>query len=417
MNIWIINPYGNLPGEGWRDYRSTMLATAFNKRGHKVIWWVSNFEHRSKKYRSESWKDINVNDDYHIMLVPSTPYYSHISMARIRHERNYAKNLIKRIYYENNKPDLIILADPSLFYSEIIIRFIRKEKIPLIVDILDLWPELFHIILPDILEPLGKLIFAPLYWKRSWLLRKADGIIGATADYLEIGESKNKTARTDVAYLGIDLESLKIQNNYQYSNPLLQNIIKGENEIWVIYAGTLGKNYDILAIINCSKRIKELNLPIKIFLAGEGELRKFVEHSTKSLDLNNLIYLGILNTADLNYFYRSCDIALSCYVRKSTVSMPVKAFDYLAAGLPIINSLGHDLGKLIIKYNVGLQYVAEDVESMTNAIQKLSENKDLLNTMKKNALELAESFDCSHQSEKVVAMAERIFLEKGIQKN
>ncbi|MBM3349747.1 MAG: hypothetical protein FJY58_08650 [Betaproteobacteria bacterium] len=28
MKTWIVNPYGTLPGEGWRDYRSQMLAQA-----------------------------------------------------------------------------------------------------------------------------------------------------------------------------------------------------------------------------------------------------------------------------------------------------------------------------------------------------------------------------------------------------
>ena len=29
MKIWLINPYGTLPGEGWRDWRFTMLADAW----------------------------------------------------------------------------------------------------------------------------------------------------------------------------------------------------------------------------------------------------------------------------------------------------------------------------------------------------------------------------------------------------
>jgi glycosyltransferase involved in cell wall biosynthesis len=408
MKVWIINPYGNLPDEGWREYRSTLLAREFNKRGHEVIWWVSNFEHRSKKFRSETWKDIHVNDKYLIRLVPSTPYYSHISLARIKHERRYAKKMMEYVHNSKDIPELIILADPSLFYSDLIIGFIRKKNVPFIIDILDLWPELFHIMLPSGFESLGRILFAPLYWKRARLLRKADGIIGATRDYLAVGESESNTKYKDISYLGIDLSSLKDLTNSQFENIELNNYIKGPNDVWVIYAGTLGKNYDISAIISCSQKIEELELPVKIFLAGEGDLRVLVESKIKSERLNNLIYLGKLSARDLTIFYRNCDIALSSYVKKSTVSMPVKAFDYLAAGLPIVNSLDRDLGDLIIRYNVGIQYKAEDPQSMLFAIKRLAEDGKMLTEMKKNALILAETFDSSKQSEKVVVLAERL---------
>jgi hypothetical protein len=49
--IWIVNPYGTLPSEGWRDYRSYMLAKALANRGYQVLWWISDFEHRSKTRR------------------------------------------------------------------------------------------------------------------------------------------------------------------------------------------------------------------------------------------------------------------------------------------------------------------------------------------------------------------------------
>jgi glycosyltransferase involved in cell wall biosynthesis len=408
MKIWIINPYGNLPDEGWREYRSTLIANAFARRNHEVVWWVSNFEHRSKKFRSETWKDIQINDKYVIRLVPSTPYYSHISFARIRHERNYAKNLLKEVLKSKESPDLIILAEPSLFYSDIIIGFIHKRKVPLIIDILDLWPELFHIILPNVIGIFGRIIFAPFYWKRSWLLRQADGIIGATRDYLAVGTSKNKTAFNEVAYLGIDLASVGNMEYHEFSDNHLNEFKKELNEIWIIYAGTLGKNYDIPIIIECSRKLNELKLPIKIFLAGDGELRQFVEESIRSKNLSNLIYLGKLSANDLNLFYKKCDIALSTYVKNSTVSMPVKAFDYFAAGLPVVNSLNRDLGYFIKSYNAGLQYKAENIESMLNAIRYLSENRHILDEMKANALTLGSTFDSASQSDKVVTMAEKL---------
>lgn len=408
MKIWIINPYGNIPGEGWRDYRSTLIANAFNAKGHSVVWWVSNFEHRSKKFRSDGWKDIQVNEKCLIKLVPTTSYSSHISFARIRHERNYANNFRNKVLGSTEKPDLIILGEPALFISDIILDVIHKKKIPFIVDILDLWPELFAILLPNKISFLGELLFAPLYWRRTWLLRKANGIIGATKDYLKVGTSKNKTPFNEVVYLGIDLNEIKKSINNQFENKALETHSKRENDTWVIYAGTLGDNYDIPTVIKCAQQIEDLKLPIKIFLAGDGSLRPLIEHTIKTKKLRNLVYLGKLNINDLNLFYQKCDLALSSYVKNSSVSMPVKAFDSFAAGLPLINSLKRDLGDFVIQHEVGLLYKAEDANDMLRAIRQLSEDKNELSNMKLNALILAKTFDCKLQYEKLVPLVEKV---------
>lgn len=88
--------------------------------------------------------------------------------------------------------------------------------------------------------------------------------------------------------------------------------------------------------------------------------------------------------------------------------MPVKAFDYLNAGLPIINSLGRDLGELIKNHRIGLQYIAEDPESMLQSIRYLAEDKSALNLMKSNVRALASSFYSTDHYEKFVLIAEQI---------
>lgn len=408
MKIWIINPYGNLPGEGWRDYRSTLLANALISKGYVVTWWVSNFEHRSKQFRSESWEEIKVNDNFNIKLVPSTSYESHISIKRVLYERNFAKNLRKKVFEINEKPDLIILAEPALFISDIVLDIVNRFKVPLLVDILDLWPELFNIILPNKLNFLGKFLLAPLYWRRNKLFRAADGIVGATNDYLKVATSVNNTKFRKVVYLGIDLTEKKKDSN-SFFNSL--NLVKDKKELWVIYAGTLGDNYDIKTIIECAKKIETQNLFIKIFIAGDGPLSFFLEEQIELNNLEQIIYLGRMEINDLVFFYSKCDIALSSYVNGSTVSMPVKAFDYLAAGLPLVNSLNRELGDFVNTYKIGLQYQSENFEDMFNCLIYLYENPVELNNMKLNAKELAKRFDVQIQYENYVNLVDELLIK------
>ena len=410
MVVWIINPYGNIPGEGWRDYRSTLIARALAKSGHKVVWWVSNFEHRSKKFRSLSWEDIQVNSNFLIRIVPSTPYSSHISLSRIRYERTFARRMCERAS-ESLPPDVIILAEPAIFISPAIIKLIRCWKTKLVVDILDLWPELFQITLPVVLSGLGKLIFFPLYMRRAALFRRADAIVGATKDYLQVALSIVDKRISEVVYLGVDVRGIQDDMQLLSGNPFtegLGELSKSSQEIWTIYAGTLGNNYDIKTIILAAELLVHQNPLVKILVAGDGPLKAGVLAAIKGKNAKNLIYVGALSAQQLTYLYGFCDIALSTYVAGSTVSMPLKAYDYIAAGLPIINSLNRELGDIIRDKDIGLQYISEDPVSLVGAIQKLAENLKMRKSMSANAKRLALSFNESDQHKKFVDVVEAV---------
>ena len=411
MTIWIFNPYGSLPGEGWRAYRSTMIADAFNKHGHQVVWFTSTFEHRSKNFRSDTWKDIQVNDLYKIVLVPSSAYKAHISWARIKSERKFAYNLRTHLLANSDKPDLVIIAEPAIFIADILMDITRKKKVKFIVDIIDLWPELFNIILPSSVSASGKLLFAPMYWRRASFIKKAAGLIAVAKDYLEIGKKYNPTPYAEVVYWGVDTKSIMEASAAPYEDKALDKLVKQPGEKWVIYAGTLGDNYDLKTIVHCGSMLEASKLNVRILIAGDGSLREFIETYVQQNQLKKTQYIGRLSANDLNQLYMQCDMALSSYVKRSTVSMSVKTYDYLCAGLPLINSLGRDLGDFVTTKKIGLQYEAENAPAMFEAIRLLSQDDALRNNMRNNALALAHFFDANVQYDKLVTLSKRIVEE------
>jgi glycosyltransferase involved in cell wall biosynthesis len=408
LTVWIINPYGNIPGEGWRDYRSTLIAKALTEAGHKTVWWVSNFEHRSKSFRSPSWEDIEVNPDFMIRVVPSTPYTSHISLSRVRYEKEFARRLCKRAA-EYDHPDIIVLAEPALFVSPFVLKMISHWKTKLVIDILDLWPEIFHIALPGWFSKMGRLIFFPLYMRRAALFRRADAIVAVTKDYLEIAQDIVDNPVSAVIYLGVDVQSIQAGLITDGHLPkVIYERPKAAGEIWAIYAGTLGNNYDIRTILRAVEMLEAKECSITILIAGDGPLKSEVLAAIESNCLKKLIYVGSLSPQVLTRLYAQCDIALSTYVEGSTVSMPLKAYDYMAAGLPIVNSLGRELGTIIRDKQIGIQYIPQNPASLSHAIQRLTEHPEMRNMMSENAKSIALSFDEADQHRKFVGIIERV---------
>lgn len=416
MKIWIINPYGSIPGEDWRTYRTTLIADALVARGHEVVSWISNIQHRSKQKRAEDWKRITVYPGYEIRIVPSSTYQGHISLDRIRYERSFARNMRSKAMSMDENPDVIILGEPALFISDIILPLVRKKRAKLIVDVIDLWPELFHILLPGSVERLGRWLFAPLYYRRKRLFQKSDALMAVCADYLEVAQRANPQIPTALVYLGVDLKEFEETDSVDSETiPVSVDLAvlstippKKEGELWIIYAGTLGEHYDLPNLLRAAQLCQETGLPIRLLIAGEGPLRDRVIADIHSGTLANTYYLGSLPPEELVALYKQCDLAVSSYVRHSTVAMPVKAYDYMAAGLPMINSLGRDLKYLVETREIGLQYRAEDPNDLFGAIQILVEDEALRLRMKKNALDLVKGFDVHIQYPKAVSLVESL---------
>ena len=53
-NVWIVNPFDNLPEEGAKPQRYSLLAAEIARRGHGVVWWSSSFSHSRKARRADT---------------------------------------------------------------------------------------------------------------------------------------------------------------------------------------------------------------------------------------------------------------------------------------------------------------------------------------------------------------------------
>lgn len=393
MTIWIINPYGTLPNTGWREYRTTMIAHACERQGIKVVSWTSNFDHRDKNYKSEKEDSKVIHSPlFETRVINVPPYTSNISFGRIRFEHFFSKRVYEIGKNEEQKPDVIISCEPALFMSYHISKLAKTLQSKLIVDIIDLWPELFSIVLPNSISFLGKVIFSPFYWWRAQFFRKANGLIAVAKNYEKVGSENAPHIPTKTIYWGVDVDTLQsdINNNKTIVPFNLQK--KEPNEFRVIYAGTLGENYDLKTILAAADQLK-YNKNIKFIIAGAGPLEEFIKFFIKNKQLTNTLFVGRLNPDVLTRSYAFCDIALSSYLNNSTVAMPIKAFDHLAAGLPTINSLGRDWGELVENKKVGLNYKPENVSSLVSCIEMLCSDPKLKHSMRLNCLRLAEQFD------------------------
>lgn len=395
LSVWIVNPYGWLPGEGWRDYRSVPLADALMARGHMVRWWVSDIEHRSRTRRSRVDAIPSLPSGAAVEMIETRAYDRNISIGRVRYERSFAAGFAHRSK-AMPAPDVIVLGEPALFFAGPVISFARRHRVPLVVDGIDLWPEMFHLALPRKLRGLGRVLFTPLYRRRDRLIAGAAAVVAVTADYLELLTRRRTPPVSDVVYLGVDRSSFLPPRFDREDGAPLE----------AVYAGNLGDAYDMPVLLAAMERLAAGRRPIRFTLAGAGPWEakvvalaaRFPEH---------VRFLGRVAPEALPAIYARAEIGLATYSAGSTVSMPTKLFDYLAGGLAVIGSMGGEAAKLL-QNGAGQSYQAGSIDDLVSALEAYAGDRASLEQARHYAYAQAQNFDLAAQYERYARIIETV---------
>lgn len=412
MRVWILNPYNPIPGEHWRPGRSALIAAELARRGHQVVWWASGFSHRLKHVRSREWQDQAVSKGFIVRLVPTLSYSCNIGIGRLASELVYAFRVLLRGLREG-APTCIICTDSVQCVGLVGAILTWRHKAKLVLDVQDLWPELFASAMLPSLRPLALRILWPLFFARRVYRRRADGITALSTTYLE-------SALADVPRLASVPHAVVYNGSPagrgNSAQPLHQNVTdlpdglmpKRNGELWGIYAGNLGGTYDVICIVHAARRVLERcpTLRLRILVAGDGPLRQRLVSTISGLGASNVHYLGVLPHDELLELFTFCDFGLVTYSGDSNVEMPDKGYDYLASGLPVISSLQGEFGNIVRRFGLGVEYCPGDPCSLADAISTICFDDERRRRMSHNARRTAEFFDRDAQYARLAHLIE-----------
>jgi len=418
MQIWLINPYGPIPSESWRDYSFTMMAEVLVSAGHDVVWWTSNFSHHFKRYRSTGWQDIQINDKFLVRLVPTTAYKKNIGIGRAIRDLVFGVRAYNR-GKSMPAPDCIIYAESPLTFGYAGFMLARYHNCPVIFHQMDLWPELIEKAFPSFIQPLLKVLFAPVYMNRKWIYSELDAVIALAKPYLNVPLNEAPVLRTRpnaIIYNGIDVEKFR---NSMLGSTLPDGLLpeKTSDEIRVVFAGSLGPSYDILSILQVAKRLEGSDSKLKFVIAGDGPLRKNVEEYVSVQSHSRIYFVGKLAPDLLASLYKDCDIGLCAYSSKSNVEMPDKIYDYTAAGLAVINSLCGEVSQVVKEKGIGLQYVGGDPDDLFQKLKLLETNAALRKEMARKSFEIGLEYDQHLQYAKLPGIVHKVCTSRELHGN
>ncbi len=277
------------------------------------------------------------------------------------------------------KHDVIIATSPQFFtlISGYLISLFKR--VPLVLEIRDLWPE--SIVAVGAMKK-SSWIIKILYRIAIFLYKKSTIIICVTQsfkdDLIKKGIDKNKIF---VVENGFDLNKNLTPNKSIQDIENEYNIKK--DEFIVSFTGTVGMAHGLEIIINSAKTIGR---KIKFVIIGDGAKRSQLIELNKKEQLNNIKFIENLSWQEIVNINQIIDIHLVHLINNPEFKkvIPSKIFESMALKKPIIMGVLGESREIVNKAGCGLNITPEDVNDLNTTIKHVINNPQMIDKMGTN---------------------------------
>ncbi|OPX36957.1 MAG: hypothetical protein B1H12_05930 [Desulfobacteraceae bacterium 4484_190.2] len=177
-----------------------------------------------------------------------------------------------------------------------------------------------------------------------------------------------------------------------------------EGKIVVGYIGVLRRFWGIYTILESAREILSQRNDFHFIVIGEGkeylDMKKFLEKNNLT---DNFTMTGTIPHDDIPEYIAAIDIGLAPYgYEEPFYASPMKIFEYMAMGKPIIATAQGQIKDIIRHGENGLLMEPDDSSGLAKAIRELGSNKDMMKNMGLKARATVESYTWEANARKVL---------------
>jgi glycosyltransferase involved in cell wall biosynthesis len=226
--------------------------------------------------------------------------------------------------------DVVYASTPSLLAPVAGSIIARVRRVPLVVEVRDLWPE--TLVAAGALRA-GSLVHRVLLRLERWVARSADHIITVTPGWED-----------HFAGLGVPSQNLTVVPNgaepadfeVEESRAHLRTEA-GLDRFTAVYAGAHGPLNAIDLILDAADALRNMDF----LLIGAGSVKDAAVARVRAEGLTNVRFRDPVPKSELPRVLAACDVGIHSIVPLPLFRQgmsPNKLFDYLSAGLPVVSN-------------------------------------------------------------------------------
>lgn len=290
-----------------------------------------------------------------------------------------------------NKYDRIFVHLTSPFFIGLCAKKLSKrQNIPLLFWVLDLWPESLisagGISNPFIIKPQVRMV-QKVYNQCSKILISSKGF---EKSICEKGNYKNK-----LLYFPNWAEDVKGESPTDFDiNKIEPFASKTEDDFILLFAGNIGEAQNLNAVLEAAKLLKK-EKRIKFVFVGDGRRKETLKQFARENDLHDTVFfLGRYPITTMPVFMNASDVLMFslkdelCF----NLTVPAKVQFYMSQGKPVLAMINGDGADLVEEAKCGFSANAGNSEEFAAAIEALSKmTKEELGKLGHNGKEFYEN--------------------------
>jgi glycosyltransferase involved in cell wall biosynthesis len=372
--------------------RTGLMGQAFLRRDHQVIWWSGTFNHVTRRQDYLKDTQVELQPRWTAFFLRGRSYRKNLSVARIRNHREMARRFRAQAL-RLERPDLIVCSYPTIELSDAATRLGRELGVPVVLDLRDMWPDIFSEHFSRRLRPLIRLALAPYYWQGRRAMARATALIGITNEFLEWGLARAGRQRTEwdravpLAYSDQPPAAAAVRAAEAFWD---ERGVSGSDGVFtLVFAGSLGLQLDVHTVIEASRRLAGLGVRHRLVICGTGE--REAAYWEQARELPNVIMPGWVNGPQLYVLMRRSHVGLNPLPLRFDFLATVnnKAIEYLSAGLPVVSCPREGaLFRLLTEERCGLAYDSGHPEGLVALLRGLVQDREGAAAMSRRATEV-----------------------------
>lgn len=301
------------------------------------------------------------------VLVNRVPLYPSHNKSKIGRIANYISFAFSSLFYGlifAKRPDVIYAYHPPLTVSisAAIIKLFRR--VPVILDIQDMWPET--------LKATG-MISNPRF---LGFVSKICNLIYSSVTKIVVLSSGFKKL---LVAKGVPGSKIEIIHNWADENAIRhisdETLKEFENidGFKVLFAGNIGQAQGLAVVLNAALLLKDHIPKIHFIILGRGLQLDDLKSRAKELNLYNVHFIPAVGREVIGSFLGSAD-ALLIHLNSDPlfeITIPGKTQAYMAAGKPIIMGVNGDASNLLSMADCGVCFEPEKSDALADAVKTL----------------------------------------------
>jgi colanic acid biosynthesis glycosyl transferase WcaI len=394
-------PEGNAPASRTFDHTKEWVDI-----GHKVtvITCAPNFpEGKLFKGYKNRWVSKEVVEGINVWRVKT---YITANTGFIKRSIDFISFMFSSFFFGMfvKRVDVVVGTSPQFFTVISAWALAKIKRSPFVFELRDIWPAS--------IEAVGAV-------KSNWVIKVFENIELFLYKQAELIISVTHSFKNELIQRGIDHRKIKVVLNgvdlekYKPVKEKDRELVKNyglNNKFVVGYVGTHGMAHALESVLDAAELSKNNN-KVKFLFVGGGADRHRLEVLVEKRKLTNVIMMPLQPKDKMPSILSLLDISL-VHLKNTPLFktvIPSKIFESMAMGLPIIISIPEgEATKMIENLETGVVVPAEDSEELSNKINELSIDTNLINILSSNSIIAAKQFSRKKLAKNMLKYLEEI---------